>query len=131
MTVSSLVSERAAGRVRRVLLAGVDLQLRAGLATALRAARLEVVEVANGFAAFRSYMHLQGEVDLVVAPLHMDEYDGLALARGLATLAPRLPVLLLGGEAIGQPSWSGNVRFLGDQVQGPELLLEARLALAG
>lgn len=117
--------------MRRVLLAGVDLQLRAGLATALRAARLEVVEVANGFAAFRSYMRLQGEVDLVVAPLHMDEYDGLALARGLATLAPTLPILLLGGESIGQRSAAGNVRFLGGQVEGQELLVEARLALAG
>lgn len=118
--------------MRRVLLAGVDVQLRAGLAGALRAARLEVVEVANGFAAFRSYMRLQGEVDLVVAPLHMAEYDGLALARGLATLAPRLPVLLLGAESIAQrPAAGNNVRFLGAQVQGQELLLEARLALAG
>lgn len=96
--VSLRVSKRATGPVRRVLLAGVDVQLRAELAAALRAARLDVIEVANGFAAFRSYMRLQGEVDLVVAPLHMDEHDGLALARGLATLAPRLPVLLLGGD---------------------------------
>mgnify|MGYP003417470002 CR=1 FL=1 len=43
--VSALVSDRAAGPVRRVLLAEVDVQLRAGLAAALRSARLEVIEV--------------------------------------------------------------------------------------
>lgn len=116
--------------MQRVLLAGVDQQLRAGLAAALRAARLEVVEVSNGFAAFRSYMRLQGEVDLVVAPLHMDEYDGLALARGLATLAPRLPVLLLGGEGAGSSSSATNVRWLPSGAPGEAVVQQARVALA-
>ncbi len=118
------------GPVRRVLLAEVDVQLRAGLAAALRSARLEVVEVANGFAAFRSYMRLHGEVDLVVAPVHMDEYDGLALARGLANLAPRLPVLLLGTDHAGSGPSAANVRFLRAGAAGEELLHHARLALA-
>lgn len=116
--------------MRRVLLAGVDRQLRAGLAAALRAARLEVVEVANGFAAFRSYMRLQGEVDLVVAPLHMDEYDGLALARGLAALAPRLPVLLLGGENAGSAGSTTNVRWLPSGAASEAVVQHARLVLA-
>ena len=130
VNVSPLVSERATGPVRRVLLAGVDVQLRAGLAAALRAARLDVIEVANGFAAFRSYMRLQGEVDLVVAPLHIDEYDGLALARGLATLAPGLPVLLLGGDQPGAAPSAANVRFLRAGTPGEELLQHAQHALA-
>lgn len=128
--VSSLVSEIAAGSVRRVLLAEVDVPLRAGLAAALRSARLEVIEVANGFAAFRSYMQLRGEVDLVVAPLHMREYDGLALASGLATLAPSMPVLLLGGDPATGRKVSRNVRLLHGAVAGAELLHHARLALA-
>ncbi len=130
VTVSTLVSETTADSTRRVLLAETDTQLRAGLAGALRAARLEVVEVANGFAAFRSYMQLKGEVDLVIAPLHMREYDGLSLARGLATLAPALPVLLLGGEDSSPDALSSNVRLLRGEVAGAELLRHARLALA-
>jgi CheY-like chemotaxis protein len=113
-----------------VLLAEIDVQLRAGLAGALRSARLEVVEVANGFEAFRSYMRLQGEVDLVVAPFHMHEYDGLALARGLATLAPALPVLLLGGNPASACTVSKNVRLLQGEFSGADLLHHARLALA-
>lgn len=115
---------------RRVLLAETDLRSRAALAATLRQARLEVVEVPNGFAAFRSYMRLLGEVDLVVAPTQMEEYDGLALARGLATLAPALPVLLLGREPGTSEPRPGNVRFLARQVEPSELLSEARLALA-
>lgn len=114
-----------------MLLAGVDEQLRAGLAAALRSARLEVVEVANGFAVFRRYMQLQGGVDLVVAPLDMRDYDGLALARGLATLAPAMPVLLLGGEAASLGAVSKNVRWLGGEVAGAELVRHARLAMGG
>lgn len=124
------MSETTADSTRRVLLAEVDTQLRAGLAGALRAARLEVVEVANGFAAFRSYMQLQGEVDLVIAPLHMREYDGLSLARGLATLAPALPVLLLAGDDSSPGAVSNNVRFVRGEVEGADLLRHARLALA-
>lgn len=124
------MSETTAEPTRRVLLAEDDAQARAGLARALRAARLEVVEVANGFAAFRSYMQLQGEVDLVVAPLHMNEYDGLALARGLETLAPTLPVLLLAGDHTSPGTVSGNVRLLRGEVAGANLLHHARLALA-
>lgn len=117
--------------MRRVLLAEVDGQLRAGLAAALRSARLEVVEVANGFAAFRRYMQLRGEVDLVVAPRYMREYDGLALARGLATLAPALPVLLMGCGAECAASASQNVRVMRGEVAGAALLAEAKIALGG
>lgn len=119
------------GAVRRVLLAEVDVQLRAGLAAALRSARLEVVEVANGFAAFRRYMQLQGEVDLVVAPRYMREYDGLALALGLATLAPAMPVLLTGCGAECAGLASKNVWVMRGEVAGAELLAEARLLLGG
>ena len=125
------MAEIAGGCVRRVVLAESDACQRSALAAVLRAAELEVVEVASGFGAFRSFVEFRGEVDLVIAPYAMREYDGPALARGLATLAPDLPVMLVGGENEGSAGQAGNVRCVAGQAGEAELLRRAQLALAG
>ncbi len=82
--------------IRTVLLADSDPDRRAGWAKTLRAQQLEVVEVASGFAAWRGFVERLGDIDFLIAAAEMPEYDGRALAAGLAALRPDLPVILLG-----------------------------------
>ena len=69
-------------------------------------------------------------VSLRVSERAAGDYDGLALASGRATLAPAMPVLLLGGDPAKGRKVSRNVRLLHGAVAGAELLHHARLALA-
>ena len=80
----------------------------------------------NGFAAFRAYSRKRGEVDLLIAPVEMRDYDGLSLARGLSTLSSRLPVLLLAGDGEAPESPSANVRILDGTIGVEDLAEEAR-----
>jgi DNA-binding NtrC family response regulator len=113
-----------------VLLTGVEPHLRAGFRQALAVDQVQVVDAANGYAALRAYARMRGEVDLLIAPTEMRDYDGVALARSLSALCGRLPVLLLGGQATPPPRTGANVRFLRESIAADDLAEAARRALA-
>ena len=124
------MSDTESSNQATVLLTGVEPHLRAGLSEALAVDRVRVVDAANGYAALRAYARMRGEVDLLIAPVEMREYDGLALARGLSTLSGQLPVLLLGGLSARPATVGANVRFLSDAIGLDGLVEAARRTLA-
>jgi signal transduction histidine kinase len=93
----------------KVLVVDDDPAVRTATAEMLAALGCEAIEASDGESGIAA---LVADLDLVVADYAMPGMNGAELAQRIATLAPRLPVLIITGYADPQRlpgSWSGPV----------------------
>jgi CheY-like chemotaxis protein len=91
----------------RVLLADDDPQIRAFLQAALRARQYLVDLASDGVEALDVVERLGATVNLLITDIKMPRMDGVSLARAVAQILPRLPVLFISGWAdpLDEPEW--------------------------
>jgi two-component system, cell cycle sensor histidine kinase and response regulator CckA len=91
----------------RVLLADDDPQIRAFLQASLRARQYLVDLASDGVEALDVVERLGGTVNLLITDIKMPRMDGVSLARAVAQILPRLPVLFISGWAdpLEEPEW--------------------------
>ena len=91
----------------RVLLADDDPQIRAFLQASLRARQYLVDLASDGVEALDVVERLGGTVNLLITDIKMPRMDGVSLARAVARILPRLPVLFISGWAdpLDEPEW--------------------------
>jgi two-component system cell cycle sensor histidine kinase/response regulator CckA len=91
----------------RVLLADDDPQIRAFLEASLRAREYLVDLASDGVEALDVVERLGGTVNLLITDIKMPRMDGVSLARAVAQILPRLPVLFISGWAdpLEEPEW--------------------------
>ncbi|HXS98437.1 MAG TPA: response regulator [Candidatus Limnocylindrales bacterium] len=91
----------------RVLLADDDPQIRAFLQAALRARQYLVDLASDGVEALDVVERLGATVNLLITDIKMPRMDGVSLARAVAQILPRLPVLFISGWAdpLEEPEW--------------------------
>lgn len=91
------VKELQDGKMRRILLAEDDEDMRKFLAKALENAGYEVVSFANGQDAFERLK--EEPFTLLLTDIVMPEMDGIELARRAADLDPDLKIMFITGFA--------------------------------
>jgi CheY-like chemotaxis protein len=91
----------------RVLLADDDPQIRAFLQASLRARQYLVDLASDGVEALDVVERLGATVNLLITDIKMPRMDGVSLARAVAQILPRLPVLFISGWAdpLDEPEW--------------------------
>jgi two-component system cell cycle sensor histidine kinase/response regulator CckA len=91
----------------RVLLADDDPQIRAFLQASLRARQYLVDLASDGVEALDVVERLGATVNLLITDIKMPRMDGVSLARAVAQILPRLPVLFISGWAdpLEEPEW--------------------------
>ena len=91
----------------RVLLADDDPQIRAFLQASLRARQYLVDLASDGVEALYVVERLGATVNLLITDIKMPRMDGVSLARAVAQILPRLPVLFISGWAdpLEEPEW--------------------------
>jgi len=91
----------------RVLLADDDPQIRALLQASLRARQYLVDLASDGVEALDVVERLGATVNLLITDIKMPRMDGVSLARAVAQILPRLPVLFISGWAdpLEEPEW--------------------------
>jgi CheY-like chemotaxis protein len=91
----------------RVLLADDDPQIRAFLQASLRARQYLVDLASDGVEALEVVERLGATVNLLITDIKMPRMDGVSLARAVAQILPRLPVLFISGWAdpLEEPEW--------------------------
>jgi len=91
----------------RVLLADDDPQIRAFLQASLRARQYLVDLASDGVEALELVERLGATVNLLITDIKMPRMDGVSLARAVAQILPRLPVLFISGWAdpLEEPEW--------------------------
>ena len=91
----------------RVLLADDDPQIRAFLQASLRARQYLVDLASDGVEALEVVERFGATVNLLITDIKMPRMDGVSLARAVAQILPRLPVLFISGWAdpLEEPEW--------------------------
>jgi len=91
----------------RVLLADDDPQIRAFLQASLRARQYLVDLASDGVEALDVVERFGATVNLLITDIKMPRMDGVSLARAVAQILPRLPVLFISGWAdpLEEPEW--------------------------
>jgi len=91
----------------RVLLADDDPQIRAFLQASLRARQYLVDLASDGVEALDVVERFGATVNLLITDIKMPRMDGVSLARAVAQILPRLPVLFISGWAdpLDEPEW--------------------------
>jgi two-component system cell cycle sensor histidine kinase/response regulator CckA len=91
----------------RVLLADDDPQIRAFLQASLTVRHYLVDLASDGVEALDVVERLGGTVNLLITDIKMPRMDGVSLARAVAQILPRLPVLFISGWAdpLEEPEW--------------------------
>jgi two-component system cell cycle sensor histidine kinase/response regulator CckA len=91
----------------RVLLADDDPQIRAFLQASLTVRHYLVDLASDGVEALEIVGRLGGTVNLLITDIKMPRMDGVSLARAVAQILPRLPVLFISGWAdpLEEPEW--------------------------
>ena len=91
----------------RILLADDDPQIRAFLQATLTARHYLVDLATDGMEALGALQRVGGAVDLLITDIKMPRMDGVSLARAVAQMLPRLPVLSISGwaDSLEEPEW--------------------------
>lgn len=109
-----------------ILVVEDDPEVRQVLASSLRLAGYSLVEAASAADALHAMEVWEVECDLLIADVRLPGGSGVDLARRLAAMRPRLPVLLISGREEEAAERPANCRFLPKPFSTTTLLIWVR-----
>jgi len=122
----SAPAERRQTAARQALLVDDEPCVRAYVSRVLQCGGFEVFEAADGADALSRLRELQGAVDILVTDVTMPRMTGTELVGAVRTEFPRIPVLFISGEQLGEALHDpgGRIVFLRKPF-GAQAMLEA------
>jgi len=104
---------------RRILVAEDEQNIRDMVVLNLAATGAEIVQAADGIAAWETYLAEEGEFDLALLDIMMPEMDGLELAQRIREQNPRIGIIFLSAKSQEDDKVQGLLSGADDYITKP------------
>jgi|SRR5579871_603602 len=86
-------------RAETILLADDEVTVRAYVSNILRRAGFQLIEASDGADALDQVQQKAQPIDLLLTDIRMPRMDGIALARSIIEMYPKVPIIYISGYA--------------------------------